>query len=260
MTRTMLLLLGGLLGAIPAAAQQHVRRSTHRPEQRVVRSARGRSLSAPDHRLRRRQLQLRRAHRRQLVRGQQGGARVGEQLAAEAEHSQAGWRCRAARSIRSRAGDLGEARDRAEREHRRDDEHEQRAALEPVAPAAKRPWPWRRRHARTLVEHSGKRGPLCRICAFMRFFPPHRRAPTSGFARVGRSEAWNRGIEAGAARHRGRRSRRVGLLRRVRSAAVTHSSAGCTRTLVAGHGSLDRFVRHLRPGAIGCLEGRSTVP
>ena len=37
--------------------------------------------------------------------------------------------------------------------------------------------------------------------------------------------------------------------------AATHSSAGCTRTLVAGHGSLDRFVRHLRPGAIGCLKG-----
>jgi parallel beta-helix repeat protein len=38
-------------------------------------------------------------------------------------------------------------------------------------------------------------------------------------------------------------------------AAETHSSAGCTRTLVAGHGSLGRFVRHLHPGAVGCLRG-----
>jgi parallel beta-helix repeat protein len=38
-------------------------------------------------------------------------------------------------------------------------------------------------------------------------------------------------------------------------AAETHSSVGCTRTLVAGQGSLGRFVRHLRPGAVGCLRG-----
>ena len=38
-------------------------------------------------------------------------------------------------------------------------------------------------------------------------------------------------------------------------AAVTDSSAGCTKTLVAGHGSLGRFVHHLRPGAVGCLRG-----
>jgi parallel beta-helix repeat protein len=38
-------------------------------------------------------------------------------------------------------------------------------------------------------------------------------------------------------------------------AAVTRSSAGCTRKLAAGHGNLNRFVRHLRPGAVGCLSG-----
>jgi parallel beta-helix repeat protein len=38
-------------------------------------------------------------------------------------------------------------------------------------------------------------------------------------------------------------------------AAVTHSSRGCTKTLVAGQGSLNRFAAHLRPGAVGCLRG-----
>ena len=38
-------------------------------------------------------------------------------------------------------------------------------------------------------------------------------------------------------------------------AAKTNSSAGCTKTLVAGHGNLGPFVRHLRPGAVGCLRG-----
>jgi len=39
------------------------------------------------------------------------------------------------------------------------------------------------------------------------------------------------------------------------SAAVTQSSARCTKTLAAGHGDLNGFVRHLRPGAVGCLRG-----
>ena len=38
-------------------------------------------------------------------------------------------------------------------------------------------------------------------------------------------------------------------------AAVTQSSARCTRTLAAGQGDLNSFVRHLRPGAVGCLRG-----
>ena len=33
------------------------------------------------------------------------------------------------------------------------------------------------------------------------------------------------------------------------------ASGGCTATLTAGHGSLDRFVRHLRRGGVGCLRG-----
>jgi parallel beta-helix repeat protein len=38
-------------------------------------------------------------------------------------------------------------------------------------------------------------------------------------------------------------------------AAVTHSSRGCTKTLVAGEGSVSRFAARLRPGAVGCLRG-----
>jgi parallel beta-helix repeat protein len=33
------------------------------------------------------------------------------------------------------------------------------------------------------------------------------------------------------------------------------AATGCTKTLTAGHGNLNRFVRHLRPGSVGCLRG-----
>jgi parallel beta-helix repeat protein len=39
------------------------------------------------------------------------------------------------------------------------------------------------------------------------------------------------------------------------SPAGTDASAGCTKRLSAGRGSLSRFVRHLHRGAVGCLSG-----
>ena len=121
----------------------------------AVRSRRGEDAEAADDRLDRvAEAQLRAVVDLGRVAHREHVAGVGDRLAEEAEHEPGGVEVPRRPVEPVRARDVGEPGDRREREHRRDEQHEQRAALEPAERAPKRTLARRGgglRHAGTLA-------------------------------------------------------------------------------------------------------------